>query len=235
MKMESDQMTFRRTIALAVAATLLTAAGPAPRRGDWNATVAVTPSGSHTVGNPAAPVKLTEYVSYTCPHCSVFEKEADGAMRLAWVAPGKLQIEVRNLVRDPIDMTVAMLTNCGPASKFFLNHAAFMRSQATWITPMSTASESQRQRWTGRDNLTRFRAIASDFHFYDIMATRGYSRVAVDRCLADNAMATRLAAMTQAAVTSGVNSTPSFAIDGVVLAGTHAWSQLEPQLSARIN
>ncbi|MDE2595666.1 MAG: thioredoxin domain-containing protein [Sphingomonadales bacterium] len=225
----------RRLITLALAASLSIAAGPPAGRINWNTTVAVTPAGSHVVGNPAAKAKLTEWVSYTCPHCSRFEIEGDAPIRLAYVMPGKLQVEVRHLVRDPVDMTVAMLTNCGPVSRFFLNHTAFMRSQSTWIQTMATAGDAQRQRWSSGEMTARMRAIANDFHFYDIMETRGYGRVAVDRCLADQAMLRRLTAMTEDAANAGVASTPSFAIDGVVLAGTHNWQALDLQLRARLN
>lgn len=227
-------MTIRRLIVLAVAAALSIGAGQAPRQLNWNNRVVLTPAGTHLVGNPAAPVKLVEYVSYTCSHCAHFEVEGEGPMHLAYVVPGKLSVEVRNFVRDPVDLTVAMLTNCGPVAKFPLNHAAFMRGQANWIGPMGSASDAQRARWTTGSDLARRRAIANDFRFYDIMQSRGYDRPAVDRCLADDAMARKLAALTDQAAQSGVNATPSFAINGLLLAGTHDWHVLEPQLRARM-
>jgi protein-disulfide isomerase len=215
------------------AMALLTVAANAPAR-NWNTTVAVTPSGSHVLGNPAAKVKLTEFISYTCPHCAHFDREGTDRLRVTGVAQGKVSIEVRHLVRDPIDMTVAMLTNCGPPAKFFMNHSAFLRSQDAWIGAANTASEAQRQRWTTGDTASRMRAIASDFGFYAIMATRGYDHTAVDRCLADRTMAQRLAAQTEAASKLGVEGTPSFLINGELLAGTHDWQTLQPQIEARL-
>lgn len=216
--------------ALLAMAALLTAAAAA---GGWNQTVAQTASGSHVLGNPAAKVKLITFVSYTCPHCSHFETEADAPLRLSYVAPGKLSIEVRHVVRDPVDLTAAMLTNCGPKEKFFLNHAAFMRGQSRWIAPMGSASAAQQQRWRNPDIAQRNRAIASDFGFYAIMASRGYDRQTVDKCLIDKAMEARLMKQSQESVALGVKSTPSFAIDGIVLAGTNDWAMLRPQLDAR--
>ena len=215
----------------AVAALSLAAGKPAA---NWNTAVAVTPAGSHVLGNPAAKLKLTTFVSYTCPHCAHFEVEADAPLRLAYVRPGKVSVEVRHMLRDPIDLTVAMLTNCGSKDRFFLNHGMFMRSQATWMKPMMKANQAQRTRWTTGDLATRNRAIASDLHFYEIMATRGYDRVTVDRCLADKAMADRLARQAQAASDLGVMSTPSFAINGNLLAGTNEWSVLQPQIDAAL-
>ncbi|MFC0590540.1 DsbA family protein [Novosphingobium aquiterrae] len=216
-----------KILAIAAASTLSIAAGPAA---NWNVAVALTPTGSHVLGNPAAKVKLTEFVSYTCPHCAHFESEADATLRLGYVRPGKVSVEVRHMLRDPIDLTAAMLTNCGSKDKFFLNHGMFMRSQATWIKPMMTASSAQRTRWTSGDLGARNRAIAADFHFYEMMATRGYDRISVDRCLADKAMAERLSKQAQAASDLGVQSTPSFAINGALLAGTNEWSVLKPQI-----
>ncbi|MDE2437598.1 MAG: thioredoxin domain-containing protein, partial [Sphingomonadales bacterium] len=159
--------TLYRLLALLPISALSLAAGPAA---NWNTTVAVTPGGGHMLGNPKAKLKLVEYVSYTCSHCAALERESDATMRLLYVRPGKVSVEVRHMLRDPIDLTVAMLTNCGAKDKFFLNHSMFMRSQATWIRPMATATDVQRGRWTGGDLGARNRAIASDFHFYDIMA-----------------------------------------------------------------
>lgn len=217
---------------LGLAAVLMCIGASAPAR-NWNATVTLTPGGGHLLGNPAAKVRLTEYISYTCPHCADFEVQSEAPLRLAYVAPGKLAIEVRHMIRDPIDMTVAMLTNCGDPAKFFLNHAALMRGQSKWIAPLAHPSEAQLARWQTGDTLASFRNIANDFKLYDVMATRGYDRLTVDRCLSDKAMAERLAAQQADAIKLGVENTPSFAINGDLLFATHDWSLLEPQLAAR--
>jgi protein-disulfide isomerase len=201
---------------------------------NWLATVRVTADGSHVMGNPDAKLKLTEYISYTCPHCAAFFREGDGPLRLAYVVPGKLSVEVRHMIRDPIDLAVAMLTNCGSPAKFFANHAAFLSSQDKWMKALADASDAQKQRWTSGSLSQRMRAIASDFGFYEIMDRRGYSRTAVDRCLSDEAMAKRLAAQTANAEKLGVEGTPSFLLNGDLLAGTHNWASLEPQLDARL-
>jgi protein-disulfide isomerase len=230
-------MTFWRIVRGLVLATAALvgasqAAGQAGRR-DWNTTVAET-VGGHRIGNPQAKVKLAEYISYTCPHCAQFAKEGEPALKLGYIANGRVNLEIRHLLRDPVDLTVAMLTNCGAASKFAQNHSAFMLGQDDWIGKMSRASAAQRQRWSTGDNAARRRAIAADFGFYAIMERRGYSRAEADRCLNDEATATRMAEISAADWKKpGIGGTPAFAIDGNVLAGTHSWSMLEPQLSAR--
>ena len=131
--MLSSTATLRTIAAIGVALMLTAATDPAPPKRNWNTVIARTADSSHVLGNPAGKIKLTEYVSYTCAHCAEFESEADAPLRLTMIARGQGSVEVRNFVRDPIDMTVALLTHCGPPSKFFLNHTAFLRSQRTWI------------------------------------------------------------------------------------------------------
>jgi protein-disulfide isomerase len=222
-----------RSAALAAAALIsIGATKPAPH-GNWLTTVAETASGGHTLGNPAAEVKLVEYVSYTCSHCAQFQRQADAPLRLAYIQPGKVQVEVRHLVRDPIDMTVAMLANCGAPSRFFANHNMFLQNQDRWIARANSASAAQQSRWTTGSHAARMRAIASDFGFYAMMERRGYQRPELNRCLSDEAMAKRLAAQTAQARELGVQGTPSFLVNGVLLAGTHDWQALEGQLKAR--
>ena len=226
-------MNLARLTGLALAAALSIGAAKPPVR-NWNQAIALLPGGSHVLGNPAAEVKLVTFVSYTCPHCAQFEMQADAPMRLTYVHNGRLSIEVRHLVRDPIDLTAAMLTNCGPKEKFFLNHAAIMRRQPVWIKPLEHPTPAQEARWTSGDRVTRSRAIATDFKFYAIMATRGYDRTAVDRCIADQAMAERLGKMTVDAAQLGVTKTPSFMLNDLLLFDTHDWEILRPQIEARM-
>lgn len=213
-----------RLVAGATMALLLAAASP-----NWLATVSLDGTG-HRIGNPAAKVRLTEYVSYTCPHCAEFNREAEGALKLGYISPGKVNLEIRHLIRDPVDLTVAVLAHCGPEAKFAQNHTAFLSGQSNWIGPLTSSSAAQRQRWTAPGAAGR-RAIASDFGLYRIMERRGYTRTEIDRCLGDDALVRRLAEESDRDWKKpGISGTPSFAINGIVMPGTHSWTALSPQL-----
>jgi protein-disulfide isomerase len=234
--MRSIRLALRLT-ALGLAALLATgaskpAASNAPHP-NWLAAVAIAPSGGHSWGNPAAPVKLVEYISYTCPHCAHFQKQADAPLRLVYVQPGKVQVEIRHLIRDPVDMVVALLANCGPPDRFLANHNMFLRTQDAWVATIDKASSGQKSRWTSGPNDARMRAIAADFGFYGMMERRGYARPTVDRCLADTATANRIAAQTVEADKLGIKGTPAFMLNDVLLAGTFDWQSLNTQLQAR--
>lgn len=223
-------------LSLALAAILSPVPLPAMAApANWLTTVTQTPEGSHVIGNPAAATTLTEYVSYTCPHCAHFTQEAEAPIGESWVASGKLKVEVRHLLRDSFDLTVALLTNCGPKEKFPGNHSLLMREQEKWIKPATAPSEELKKRWSTANATSRARFIAADLGLYTLMASRGYSKAELDRCLSDDAMLKRLATQTEAALKAGVDSTPSFAINGVILTGTHDWAMLQPQLQARLH
>ncbi|HYC81693.1 MAG TPA: thioredoxin domain-containing protein [Solirubrobacterales bacterium] len=217
-------MRLLQAAALAGAAMLLVGAAP-----NWLATVALDGT-AHRIGNPEAKVRLTEYVSYTCPHCAEFNRAGEGALQLGYIASGKISVEVRHLIRDPVDLTVAVLAHCGPESKFPQNHTAFLSGQAGWIGPLTTGTAAQQQRWR-TPGATGRRAIATDFGLYRIMERRGYTRAAVDRCLADDALVRRIVETSDKDWDRpGIDSTPSFAINGVVMPGTHTWPALSRQL-----
>lgn len=199
---------------------------------DWNGTV-VRADGAHAIGNPSAPQTLTEFVSYTCPHCGDFARTGDEALKIAYVSPGKLRLEIRHIVRDPVDLTAALLTWCGEPAKFPRNHAAIMHAQPRWLSVARSATTAQRNRWSSGDLPSRTRAIAADLGFYAVMEPRGYSRAALNRCLSDTAMAKRLSENSERDSTRfNVAGTPSFAIDGKLLPGVHSWDDLQRRLGA---
>ena len=98
----------------------------------------------------------------------------------------------------------------------------------------NSATSAQQARWTTGTQKSRLQSIATDFGFFAIMAQRGYDRMSVERCLADPAMAQKLAAQTAEAQRLGVEGTPGFLLNGELLAGTHDWAGLKAQLDARM-
>jgi len=209
--------------------------GVGARQLNWDAVVVVTPEGGHRIGNPDAKVKLIEFVSYTCSHCAHFEIEAQGPMQLAWVTPGLVSIEVRHLIRDPVDLTAAVLTNCGAKEKFPLNHSAMLRSQDKWMSTLQMSSKATTLRWRTGTMGERFRAIAGDLDFYEVMATRGYDRMELDKCLNDAALSERLAGQSRKGADAyAVKGTPNFVVNGTLLPDVHDWTTLRPEIAARL-
>jgi protein-disulfide isomerase len=83
------------------AAALLLAAAPAT---DWSQVARPTAKDAYVFGNPAAPVKLVEYGSYTCSHCADFANESAPVLKGQMIRSGKVSLEYRHLIRDPADL-----------------------------------------------------------------------------------------------------------------------------------
>lgn len=211
-------------------AMLSTGAAPA-----WLTNVSKTADG-YRLGNPDAKVKLVAFESYTCPHCAHFEQEDAPKLKLVYIQSGKVSIEVRHFVRDAVDLTAAMLTQCVPTAKFFDAHRAIFLSFDKYAPMIGKATKAQRDRWySENDRAAGRRAIATDMGFYPIVAKYGLTRAAADRCLGDQAAANKIAAQTAAIDKKYPDlGTPSFLINGVMLGATHEWSMLKLQIDARL-
>ena len=197
--------------------------------GNWAGMLQAS-DGGHLFGNPEAEKKLIEFMSYTCSHCAEFARKGDAAIKLSYVPTGKISYEVRHLIRDPVDLTAALLTHCGDEKKFGGNHEAIMYRFDEWMDKARNATQAQRSRWQFGTNSARFQAIASDLDFYEIMETRGYRRADLDRCLSDEAKAKALADTSAADVAKyQLTGTP----DGKLLEA-HDWPSLEKRLKDAI-
>ena len=203
-------------------------AQPAPQ--DWNQTYADTGKG-HRVGNPDAPVQMIEFVSYTCPHCAHYAEVSEGALRLGYVLEGKAAVEVRHVIRNPVDLAAALITECGPPDRFFDRHRAMFLGFDTWIAKAQAATPAQQARWQTGTMAQQMQAIAGDLDFHELMEPQGLGVAEIDRCLADEGRAQAIIAASQA---NGdefeVPGTPSFVINGALVEGVHSWESLQPLL-----
>ena len=227
------------TLAGGVAALSPAEAAPQPaaapaKLGNWPAVTAPT-EGGHVMGNPAAEVKLVEYMSYTCPHCGEFARTGEGALKLLYIPTGKVSFEVRNLIRNSVDVSAAMVVNCGSPDKFFANHAAIMARQESWLAKARAATPGQTARWNSGTIASRLDAIATDLGFDEILVSRGYSRAEIATCLKDEAKARRIVETSQAdAAKYNLPGTPSFVIGDTLLADVYDWTALKAALDARL-
>jgi len=198
----------------------------------WSTVITRTERG-HLIGNPAAEARLIEFVSYTCSHCAQFAIEGDPAIEMALVLPGKLAVEVRPVIRNALDLTIALLVQCGDPSGFKRRHNAFLYGQRQWLAKALSAPQSQQAVWARADKASRMNA-ASALGLAEMMVQRGQPRAEVNACIMDDAAAKKLIENGQADFAEfGINATPSFALDGKRLEKVHSWDTLYPVLSAR--
>ncbi|MFB0610924.1 DsbA family protein [Aurantiacibacter poecillastricola] len=199
---------------------------------NWNAEIEQTEKG-YMLGDPEAPLQLVEFVSYTCPHCAEFESQAEAELRYHYVHEGYAAVEVRHMIRNPIDLAAAMLTECGDPAKFFDNHRAVLATQDEWIARAQGLSEGQRARWQSGPLNSRLKAIASDLEFDELMEQRGLSPSEITACLNDASRAQAIVDLSESNVAEfQVPGTPSFVLNGALLEGVHTWPSLREVLVA---
>lgn len=202
-----------------------------PRPAPGAATVVATADGGYRIGSPNARVSLVEYASYTCPHCAHFESEGASVLHRSYVPNGRIMLEVRSLIRDPVDMAAALIARCGPANGFFRRHRGLMAQQGAVLDAASRASQDG---WTSGTPATRLQRIAQDTGLIRIAGTLGVTPAAANRCLGDQATAQRLLDGTNRAVERGVRGTPTFMIDYVIVPNAYDWAALQPRLDAAL-
>ncbi len=226
---------FLKAVRIAAGALLLSfgiaAAAPALAQANWTTQVAETEAG-HLMGNPAAERRLVVFSSYSCPHCLTFERQSDGPLQLQHVATGKVSVELRHFIRNPLDLAAVLATECGAPERFFARHRAIMHAQPRWLAVAGKATAGQQQRWTSGPAASRLRAIADDLGFHELLAPLGLSRPVLDRCLTDEARANALAAATRSqAERFALEGTPSFLLNDRLLQGVHDWPAVQRALT----
>ena len=218
---------FIRLLVVAIGAALLSAAAPGR---DWSATTTLLPSGAHLTGNPAAPLKLVEYGSYTCSHCADFATQSRAVLHDRMIRSGKVSLEYRHLIRDRLDLGAAVLARCAGPRRFEANSQAIFAAQPVWIKRVVD--------WQGAHPesaqlapLAQLRAYVGAAGLDAMMSARGLTQAQIDACLANRAEIDRIVKMT-ADAPADVVSTPAFFLNGAYQPNMD-WARLEAVLRAR--
>ena len=202
----------------------------APTKTNWLLTFSTTAKGSHVIGNPAAPTKLVEYASYTCGHCAHFEIDDVPQIKNQFVASGKVSFEIRNLVRDPMDLTAAMLARCGGKGRFFGNHRHLMATQSQWANG-SKLGKATIDLLEAKNIVGFMQGAYTELGLDKIMAQRGVTAAQAKVCLADKAAFNTVIAMTDEATEKlKINSTPTLLVNGKVIEG-HDFATIKPHIA----
>ena len=206
------------------------AAAQAQQQPDWTRIVAATPEGGFRMGNPAAPVKLVEFVSLTCPHCRHFSEAGAPALVRDYVRSGRVSFEIRPFPLDIVAAAAAQLNRCARPEHAFALNDAILASQDQWFARLEALSEAEIHSIEALAPAGQRQRIVSAIGIDAIAARHGLGPREASTCLADQAGANRLDAIKAAAEAIGVAGTPSFTLNGNLLRGVHDWSVLEPLL-----
>ena len=71
------------------------------------------------LGNPDAKVTVTEYASYTCPHCATFHRDVFKPLLRDYIEPGRIRFVYREVFFDRFGLWAAMVARCGGEERYF--------------------------------------------------------------------------------------------------------------------
>lgn len=198
---------------------------------DWTQAVARTPEGGFRMGNPNAPVKVIEYLSFACPHCAEFHHESGTALLQNYVRPGRVSIEYRNILINAADIPATVLARCAGGRAYFNMGHELLGSQAQWVGAMRSLTEAQRAQLRDQPPTVMAQRLAPMLGLNRIAARFGLTPAAQRACLSDMANFNQLETISsQANSQYGVTGTPTFVINGRVINDTNVWSGIEPLL-----
>ena len=207
-------------LALGIGAYMMKAPTPsgltAPGFGAANATEAGEIDTSSilemTLGAEDAPIQMTEYASFTCPHCRTFHKDVFQKLKADYIDTDKLHFTYREIYFDRYGLWGSIVARCGGADKFFAISDLLYTKQAEWTkgTPAKIA-----------ENLRR------------IGITAGLSQKDVQSCFTDGEKAQNLVAWYEAnQAEDEISSTPSFIINGAKYSNM-SYAELQKILDAQ--
>jgi len=215
-----------RLLGLAAALVAL----PAATR-DWSQVANRRPDGAFVLGNPAAPVKVVEYLSLTCPHCAKMEADAIPPFTAKYVRTGRASYEVRHALRDPFDFAASILARCAGPAAFFKAAPAVYAAQPTWFETAAKWSQTAPKGLTPDKALP---AAATGAGLDRFFAARGLPPARQTACFADADERKLLSQMADEAWNRpNFPGTPAFLVNGKMVEAA-SWADLDAGVAAAL-
>ncbi|HEY3697652.1 DsbA family protein [Phenylobacterium sp.] len=146
--------------------------------------------GDVSLGRPSAKVKLVEYASASCPHCAAFNNEVFGPFRKAYIDTGKVHYTLKEMLTPPEEVAAAgfLIARCRGPARYFPTLDLVFRRQEELFHPGGLLAVAQ---------------------------AAGLGKAQAEACVSDKAALAAMNARVQQAVDrDGVESTPTFFLDG---------------------
>jgi protein-disulfide isomerase len=150
------------------------------------------------IGKADAPTTIVEYASMTCGHCANFHTNVFPELKEKFIDTGKAKFILREFPLDALALAAFMVARCAVSDRYYPMVGALFDTQKTWAVPGAE----------GQDKLL------------GIARQAGFSKESFDKCLADKDLHDKIVEVRKRAnETFGVDSTPTFFIDGKRLRG----------------
>ena len=199
---------FLRSIAAALLGLALAACGPTGR-------TELTPvEGDAAIGPADAKVTLVEYGSPTCPGCKAWHDTFWPELKRDYVDTGKVKFVFREFaIHGAIDAGIFAIARCAGKDEFYaVLDEAFVRQEKIVIESGKGEAKAE---------------------LYALGAKFGMSEEQAQSCMDNRAIIRRINDVRADAQGKGINSTPSFVLNGVVLASSD-WRTIKPLIDAAL-
>ncbi len=161
------------------------------------------------VGEANAPVTVVEYASMTCSHCATFHTTAYPALKSKYIDTGKVRYILREFPLDDLAAGAFMLARCAPQDKHYPLIEALFQEQKNWAFVQNPVPALFK--------------IAKD--------KAGFTEQTFEQCLSNQKLVDDIAATRKrAAEKFGVNSTPTFFINGKIYRGALTVDEIDKQI-----
>ena len=160
------------------------------------------------LGNADAEVTIVEYASMTCPHCAHFHEAVLPGLKENWIDTGKARLVFRHFPLDGLALRASALSECMEGIRFFGFLDILFATQKQWAT--------------ADDPLAALQGFAKQ---------AGMDEATSEACLQDDALLTKV--LEERKVGSddyGVDSTPSFFVNGEKMQGARTYEEFDGQL-----
>jgi len=174
------------------------ARGPA-NEGELQAELATPgPDGDVALGSDKAPVTIIEYASMTCPHCAHFSETTFPELKKRYIDTGKVRFIFREFPFDPVAAAGFMLARCAGKDHYMAVIETLFAKQGEWAVDQAHARGP----------------------LQNIAKQLGFTDETFKACLTNQKVLDDIEAVRNRAVQKlGVNSTPTFFINGKKLTG----------------
>jgi len=174
------------------------------------------PLGDVWLGKVDAPVTIVEYASLTCGHCASFHTGTLPELKKKYIETGKVRLVFREFALNQLDAAVYMLTRCALNAD---GKAGEGVDQARYFALIDVFFQQQRNWAFGGNPLEAVTAITRQ---------AGMTQAQFEACLNNQAILDALNATRERAASAfGVESTPTFFVNGKRVLGAQPASEFE--------
>ncbi|MBC2836123.1 DsbA family protein [Paragemmobacter straminiformis] len=159
-----------------------------------------------SLGDPAAKVQITEYASFTCPHCARFHETVWSDLKKNYIDTGKVHFTYREVYFDRYGLWAAMMARCGGELRYFGIVDILFSTQKEWAGSEDPNVTVENLKKIGR--------------------SVGMDDAGLDVCMKDQAQAEALVAHFQKGMTDdGIEGTPTFIVNGTKHSGEMSYEE----------